>query len=174
MIMPLKWYILGPIISILGVVLAIPAMGLQEMGYGWYIGPFVAAPIIEEAAKPAGVYWLLSKKPHALPSQRYTAFLAALAGLSFGLVESIIYVTIYIPDHSQAVFVWRFSICLLLHTVCSCIVGFGINEKLVAWVRGEVRLLKGNRKYFFGAMAIHSCYNMFAWFVETELNWFPD
>ncbi len=171
---PLKWYILGPVVAVVGMVFALPAMALQEMGYGWYIGPFIAAPVIEEAAKPAGVYWLLAKKPQALPSQQYTAFLAALAGLSFGIIENLLYLEVYIPDHSTELAIWRWTVCIGVHTVCSFIVGWGINQNLVAWVRGEVTLMEGSRKFFLTAMAIHAAYNIFAYLLETRWEWFPD
>ena len=174
---PPKWYVLGPLIAMVGGLFGIFTAAYEEMGYGLYVGTFAAAPIFEEAIKPCGVYWLLGRRPYALPSQRYTACLAALAGLTFGIIESLVYLGLYYlayEEHDQTMIIWRFTVCLLLHTTCSFIVGFGINQKLAAWVRGEVRLLKGNRKFFLTAMIIHSCYNIFAWILETKTDLFPD
>jgi len=170
----LKWRMLAPLIAVTGGLFGILAAGYEESGYGWYIGPFVAAPIVEEAVKPCGVYWLLGRRPHILISQRYTAFLAALAGLSFGIIESLIYVFVYFPEHSANLVIWRFTACLLLHTGCSYIVGFGINRGLVDWVRGEVRFMGGNWRFFLAAMIIHSAYNVFAYFADEQWEWFAD
>ena len=134
----LKWYILGPLIAMLGGLFGILTAGYENSWYGWFFAAFIVAPIFEEAVKPCGVYWLLGRRPHALPSQTYTALLSALAGFTFGVIESLMYVWLFYAvcdDLNPTFVVWRFTICLLLHTTCSFIVGWGINEKLVAWVR---------------------------------------
>lgn len=175
--MPFKWRVLGPLVAVLGGFFGILAAGHENSGYGLYIAAFIVAPIVEEAVKPCGVYWLLGRRPFALGSQQYTAFLAAIAGLTFGIIESLVYVGLYYLEYEELdhVFVvWRFTVCLILHTTCSFIVGWGINEKLVAWVRGEVPFLQGNRKFFFTAMVIHSCYNIFAWILDTKTDIFSD
>lgn len=172
-----KWYVLGPLIAMAGGIFGILAAAYEEAGYGMYVGAFIAAPVFEELIKPCGVYWLLGRKPHVLPSQKYTAFLAALAGLMFGIIESLMYVGIYYlicEEHSQTMIIWRFTVCLLLHAGCSYIVGHGINQKLVAWVRGEISFLKIDWKFFLIAMLVHSAYNIFATILEEKTNLFPD
>jgi hypothetical protein len=169
---PLKWYILGPLIALIGGLFGILGAATHEMGYGWYIGPFVAAPVFEEIMKPCGVYFLLAKKPEALFSRRYTAFLAALSGLTFALIENAMYLNVYIPDPTQELVIWRYTVCILLHVSCSYIIGLGINQRLAAWVRRKDRFLGGNSKYFFSAMAIHGLYNVFAVVVDKQFHWF--
>ncbi len=174
---PLKWYVLGPLIAMIGGFFGILAAGYQNSGYGLFVAAFVIAPVLEEAVKPCGVYWLYARRPQALSGGMYTACLAGLAGLTFGIVESFVYVGIYylVYEELDPLFViWRFTVCLLLHTTCSFIVGWGINEKLVAWVRGEVPFLQGNRKFFFTAMAIHSAYNIFASILEATTDLFSE
>lgn len=124
--------------------------------------PFVAGPIIEEALKPSGVYVLLAKWPHLLRSQLYTAYLAALGGISFAVVENIIYLTVYFPEHTGALVVYRFTVALGMHAVASFIFGFGINRRLVASVWGEVPLLSGSKKFFITAIVLHGVYNIAA------------
>jgi hypothetical protein len=170
--LPLKWYLLAPLIALIGGVFGILGAAAHEMGYGWYIGPFVAAPIFEEIMKPCGIYFLLAKKPEALLSRRYTAFLAALSGLTFALIENALYLNVYFPEHSQSMMIWRYTVCIALHTSCSYIVGLGINQRLAAWVRRKDRFLGGNSKYFFSAMALHSSYNIFAFILEKNTHLF--
>jgi RsiW-degrading membrane proteinase PrsW (M82 family) len=171
-----KWYILAPLIAITGGLFAILTSAAEEIKYIGYFGPFIAAPIVEEAIKPTGVYFLLAKKPASLRSPRYTAFLAALAGLSFGIIESIIYVTF--PHKGveimnwQLFVIWRFTVCLVLHTGCSFLVGHGINQQLLASVKGDIPFLKGNWKYFIIPMSVHAVYNIGVT-VLTWLNLMP-
>ena len=159
-----KWYVLAPLIAITGGLFGILTAAAEEIKYIGYFGPFIAAPIIEEAIKPAGVYLLLAKKPAALRGQRYTAFLSSLAGLSFGIVESIVYVAFssHISEvkNREMFVIWRFTVCLLLHAGCSFILGHGINQQLAASVRGDIPFLKGNWKYFLTATSIHAVYNI--------------
>jgi len=120
----------------------------------------VAAPIIEESLKPSGVYLLLAKWPQALPGRFYTALLSALAGLVFGLIENVIYLNVYFPDHSHQLVVFRYTAGLALHTVASFIVGLGINQKLIAAAKGEIPLFAANKRFFITAMVLHSVYNI--------------
>ena len=132
----------------------------EEALHGVLLGPFVAAPIIEEALKPSGVYLLLARWPQALPGRFYTALLSALAGLVFGLIENTIYLSIYFPEHSHQLVVFRYTGGLALHTVASFIVGLGINQKLIAAAKGETPIFASNKRFFITAMAIHSAYNI--------------
>jgi RsiW-degrading membrane proteinase PrsW (M82 family) len=164
-----KWRVLAPLVALGGSVLGVLGAMFQELSQGSLLVAFAAAPMIEEVMKPSGVYILLVQWPQVLTSRIYTAFLAALGGLSFAVVENIIYLQFYFPEHTQTLVVFRYSICLMMHVVCSFILGFGINQKLLASVRGEVPLLKGNKKFFFIPMIIHSLFNIMAVLVASRL-----
>jgi len=164
-----KWRVLALVIALGGGVLGVLGAIIQELSQGSLLVAFVAAPMIEEVMKPSGVYLLLVRWPKLLTSRLYTAFLAALGGLVFAIVENIIYLQFYFPEHTQTLVVFRYSACLTLHVVCSFIVGFGINQKLLASVRGEIPFLKGNKKFFFVPMIIHSLFNIMAVLVESRL-----
>ena len=120
--------------------------------------------------KPCGVYLLLVRWPRVLTSRLYTTFLAAVGGLSFALVQNIIYLQFYFPEHTQTLVLFRYSAGLALHVIASFILGFGINQKLLASVRGEIPLLKGNKKFFFIPMIMHSLFNIMAVLVGTRLS----
>ena len=165
--MSFGWYIFAFVIAAAGGVLGILGAIIQEMSQASLLAIFVAAPMIEEAMKPAGVYILLVRWPKLLTSRIYTAFLAAVGGLSFAIVENVIYLQVYYPEHTQALVIFRYSVCLTMHMVCSFILGFGINQKLLASVKGEFPFLKGNKKFFFIPMIIHSLFNIAV--VVTEM-----
>ena len=160
-----RWRILGPAIALAGGAAGLVGAFIQEIQHGGFLGPFVAGPIIEEALKPAGVYLILAKWPQVLYRRLYTALLAALGGLGFGIIENIIYLQIYYPQHSPKLVLIRYTAGLLLHAGCSFIVGFGINQKLVAAMKGDIPFLSANKRYFIAAMVIHSVYNVLAVFV---------
>lgn len=141
---------------------------MQEVLHGWFFGPFIAGPIIEEALKPCGVYLLLAKYPQALNGRLYTAFLSALGGLAFGIVENIVYLEIYFPEHTRETMLFRYTAGLLLHTSCSFIVGLGINQKLVAMTKGDIPFLSTNKRFFIIPMALHSAFNLAAVFVLSR------
>lgn len=128
---------------------------------------FVAGPLIEEALKPSGVYLLLVKHPYLLHSQLFTAGLSALGGLAFGLIESLVYVTVYVDDPSPAYTVFRFTVPVGLHVIASFIFGLGIDRRLIIWARGEMPLKATGWRFFVAAIALHSLYNITATVVEV-------
>ncbi|MDP2731110.1 MAG: PrsW family glutamic-type intramembrane protease [Dehalococcoidales bacterium] len=157
-----KWRFRAFLIAIAGGLFGILGAIIQEISQNIFLVVFVAGPMIEEVMKPAGVYLLLVRWPETLTSRLYTALLAALGGLSFAVVENILYLQVYFPEHTQALVVFRYSVNLTIHTLTSFIFGFGINQKLLASVRGEIPFLKGNKKFFIIAMVIHSLFNIAA------------
>ena len=167
--MSFKWRVFAFLIAAGGGVLGVLGAVIQEWSYGSLLVAFVAAPMIEEVMKPSGVYLLLVRWPQVLTSRIYTALLAAVGGLSFAIIENIVYLQFYFPEHTQTLVVFRYSACLTTHVVCSFILGFGINQKLLASVRGEIPLLKGNKKFFFIPMIIHSLFNIMVMLFESRL-----
>ena len=161
-----KWRVLAPLVALGGGVVGLVGAAIEEGLRGGLFGPFVAGPMIEEALKPTGVYLLLARWPQVLRSRLYTAFLAALGGLTFAIIENIIYTEVYFPEHSSQMVLFRYTAGLLLHTGCSFIVGFGINQKLIASVKGEIPFLSANKRFFIIPMVLHSVYNILAvaWF----------
>jgi RsiW-degrading membrane proteinase PrsW (M82 family) len=63
---------------------------------------------------------------------------------------------------------YRFTVVLGMHSLASFIVGFGINKRLLASVRGEVPLLSGNKKFFITAVVLHAIYNIAAVVAQTS------
>lgn len=165
---PLRWRFLAPMISLLGGVFGILGAFYNELVHGSILVAFVGAPIFEEALKPIGVYFLLAKWPGVLRSRLFTAFLASLGGLSFAIVENFVYFTIYITEPSPQLILWRYTVCIGVHVICSFIFGLGINQKLLASIRGETRLLSYGKRFFFTAIVLHSLYNISAPFLGSK------
>ncbi len=121
--------------------------------------PIFAAPVIEEILKPAGIYVAVLRWPAVVSNRIWRGLLGAIAGLSFGAIESLIYVTVYAPDHSISFVVYRFTVALALHAVASFIASLGITTALLDWANRGGRFPTSSRNAYVAAMALHACYN---------------
>ncbi len=148
-------------LAVLGGGLGIIGAAVQELRTGGFLLlPFLGAPIIEELMKPVGVYILLIRWPSLLRGRLHTAFLTALAGLSFGVIEAVVYVTLYVPDHSQAFFIYRFTLPLFVHALASFIVGLGINRGLLDWASKGAPLARATRNFYIAGISLHAVFNI--------------
>jgi RsiW-degrading membrane proteinase PrsW (M82 family) len=157
------WYVLAIFVSLIGGFLGAFGAVVQELRAGGFLLlPILGAPIIEEGLKPTGVYLLLIRWPDLLRSQLFTAFLSALAGLTFGLLEALVYVTLYVDNPPDWFVTYRFTLPLVLHTTGSFIVGLAINRRLLDWAQGRSALPKRNRNLYFTAITLHAIFNTIA------------
>lgn len=120
---------------------------------------FIGAPIAEETLKPVGVYLFMFRWPNVLRNRLYIASLAGISGICFGLIESLVYVTVYVPDHSQAFFIYRFTVTVALHGTASFIAGLGVTPRLIAWANGEARFPRLAKWTFGIAIGLHALFN---------------
>lgn len=164
-----QYHLLALVVALVGGVLGIAGAAVQELAAGGaYLIIFVGAPVIEEAMKPAGVYLLLIRWPQALRGQLYTAVLAALAGLAFGAIESLLYVTLYVGDPAQWFVIYRFSVPLALHGAASFVYGLGINRGLIDWAAGGGPFPKPARNFYLAAVLMHGVFNTVAFSLELS------
>jgi len=160
---PVYHYLFAVVVAAVGGLLGIIGAVIGEFQAGGLILlPLVAAPIIEEAMKPAGVYIALLRWPNALSSRLFTALLAALGGLVFGLIEAVVYVTIYISDPPEWFVTYRFTLPLALHATTSFIFGLGITIGLIDWAAGRGPLPLRTRNFYIAAVVIHAIFNTIA------------
>jgi RsiW-degrading membrane proteinase PrsW (M82 family) len=156
-------HLLSIALALLGGVFGVLGAIVQELRAGGFLLlPFVGAPIIEELLKPLGIYVLVARWPHVLRGQVHTALLAALSGLTFGVVESTLYVSLYVSDYPAWFLPYRFTAPLLMHSVASLIVGLGINRGLVDWAMGRGSFPRRSRIAYVAAMALHALFNVVA------------
>lgn len=161
---PAYQYVLAVLLAVVGGLLGIIGAIFQEAQttLTYVLLPFIGAPLIEEALKPSGIYLALLWWPRALRSQLFTALLCALSGLVFGIIESFVYVTLYVDNPSDEFIVFRFSVPLGLHALCSYLVGLGLNQQLIDWAAGRQKLPRASRNFYIAAVAIHGTYNLTA------------
>jgi RsiW-degrading membrane proteinase PrsW (M82 family) len=154
-------------LAVAGGVLGLIGAFFQELLHGGALVVFIGAPMIEEALKPAGIYILLAKWPRALAGRMHIALLTALSGLSFGVVESLVYVTLYFPEGGSDFVLFRFTVPLVLHSSASFIMGLGLSRGVIDWASGAGRLPKATRNCYVIAALVHAAYNITA--VALEL-----
>jgi hypothetical protein len=166
-----KWLLLAPLLALAGGVFGIFGAFLTEISHASLLSAYLAAPIIEEALKPSGLYLMLAKWPRVLRNQLYTAGLAALGGIAFAIIENLVYLNIYIKAPSPQIILFRYTACVGIHSVCSFIFGLGINQKLMASIRGETAFLSCGKRFFFAAMGLHSLFNITVTVLQVWLKW---
>ena len=158
---PAYQYFLALLMAAVGGALGIIGAIFQEFQTTatYLLLPFLGAPIIEEALKPAGLYLTLLWWPRALNNQLFTAILCGISGLVFGVIESLVYVTVYVEDPSDGFILYRFTVTLALHAIASFVVGLGINQRIIDWAAGRTKLPKASRNFYIAGVAIHAIYN---------------
>ena len=153
------------VLALVGGVLGILGSLVSELqrGGGFVILPIIiAAPMIEEALKPAGVYIALIKWPHALRNALHVAVLCALGGLVFGLIESWVYVNVYVDNPTDGFIRFRYTVPVAMHVICSFVYGTGLNRSIVDWANGRGRIAPSTRRSYIAAVVIHGTYNLTA------------
>jgi len=158
---PAYQYLLAFLMALIGGALGIIGAIFQEAQTAatYLLLPFLGAPIVEEALKPAGLYLTLLWWPRALNNQLFTAILCSISGLVFGMIESLVYVTVYVEDPSDGFILYRFTVTLALHAIASFVVGLGINHRILDWAAGRSKLPKSSRNLYIAGVAIHAIYN---------------
>ncbi|MEK7248144.1 MAG: PrsW family glutamic-type intramembrane protease [Chloroflexota bacterium] len=160
---PITWstHIWIVLLALIGGVLGIAGSLFGEVASigGFFLLPFIGAPIIEEAFKPIGVYLGLARWPNALRNQLYVAILCAVSGIVFGLLESTMYVFVYAPDEADSYVAFRYTVPVALHAVASFTVGLGLSRGVVDWVTRGTPIPKQARKFYFAGVTIHAIYN---------------
>jgi hypothetical protein len=160
---PAYQYFLAFFMAVIGGLLGIIGALFQELQTtNFLLLPFIGAPIIEEALKPSGLYLMLLWWPRALSNQLFTAVLSGISGLIFGIIESLVYVAVYVEDPSNEFIIYRFTVTLALHTLASFVVGLGINVRVLDWAAGRSPLPRSSRNYYIAGVTIHAVYNTLA------------
>ncbi len=77
----------------------------------------------------------------------------------FGLIESWVYVNVYVDDPSEAYQQFRYTVPVALHGAASFVVGLGLTHGVVNWVNGRSKLPKASRNFYISGVLLHATYN---------------
>lgn len=123
----------------------------------------VFAPIVEEVMKTAAAMYVVEKKPFFFRSSVQILICALAGGLAFATIENLLYLHVYIPNPSQRIIVWRWTICTAMHTTCTFITGIGmVRIWRDTWTRHARPRLTFAFPFLLTAIIIHGGYNAFA------------
>jgi hypothetical protein len=86
----------------------------------------VIAPVMEEMMKVAAGAYLVEARPYLFrrAGQLYLATVGA--ALVFAAIENALYLSVYIPNPSIELILWRWTACVALHTGCTAVATRGL------------------------------------------------
>jgi hypothetical protein len=117
-------------------------------------------PVTEEIMKIAAALWVVEKRPYLFKSLWQILFCAAAGGAAFAFIENLMYLYVYLPEHSAKLAAWRWSVCVGLHMNCSFVAGVGMARIWDNAVRNQHRpQLWLGVPWFVMAMTAHGIYN---------------
>jgi hypothetical protein len=99
-------------------------------GTGWQgiglLAVVVVGPVTEEVVKISVAWWVVEKRPYLFKSIAQILFCAGCGGLAFAAIENLVYMYVYVPDHSLQFVLFRWTVCVGLHVSCSLVAGLGL------------------------------------------------
>jgi RsiW-degrading membrane proteinase PrsW (M82 family) len=147
--------------------------GNGQITAGGLVAATIVGPVTEEIMKIAIALWIVEKHPYLFKSIGQILICAAAGGLAFGVIENLIYLLVYIPNHSPALAAWRWTVCSGLHLNCSLVAGIGVARIWYNAARSLQRPQLGlGMPWFFTAMVGHGLYNFTA-LVLQHAGWTP-
>lgn len=120
----------------------------------------VVAPMVEELAKAALPLIVIERAPYRFTSTTQITVACAAAGLAFAAIENALYLLVYIRDPSPGLILWRWTVCVLLHTVCAILASRGLCR---LWRTARATLTRPNpafaKPHIIAAAITHGIYN---------------
>jgi len=131
----------------------------------------VFGPVTEEVVKVATALWVVEKRPYWFRSLWQIFFCAACGGLAFAAIENLLYIYVYVPDHSPEFVQFRWTVCVFLHVSCSLVAGVGLARIWDNAIRNlhPPRLAMGV-PWFVIAMVGHGLYNLTV-IIASAMGW---
>ena len=99
--------------------------GLGSNGIG-LMAVLVFGPVTEEVVKVSTAWWVVEKRPYLFQTVPQILFCAACGGFAFAGIENLIYLYVYVPEHTLAFLKFRWTVCVGLHVACSLVAGVGL------------------------------------------------
>lgn len=120
-------------------------------------------PTVEEILKLALPLWVIEKRPWLFSQGGQLIVCGFAGGMAFAIIENWVYLNIYVPNPSQLLIVWRWTVCVLLHVSCSLIACMGLIR-----VRHQMHATQTRPQLYHGAgwitaaIVLHGSYNLVA------------
>jgi hypothetical protein len=120
----------------------------------------VFGPAAEEVLKVAAASLIVELRPYWFRKSEQIQLAAIGTAAAFAIIENVIYLTVYFPNPSSELIVWRWTVCVALHVGCTAIAARGLVEiwtKSIAQFR-QPRIGDGYQALV-TAIVIHGLYN---------------
>lgn len=147
---------------------AVLAAFLKNSASCFVIAAVVMAPLVEELGKAAAPLIALERWPYRFISGAQLVLACAASGLVFSALENLLYLHVFLKEPSEALALWRWTLCTALHVGCSLIAGLGLRR---IWLAARASLSRPDvslaAPYFIAAMIIHGTYNALAVFLQA-------
>ena len=123
----------------------------------------VFGPLVEEMVKVAIPLYLVEKRPFLFVSRVQIGVCAVAGGLAFAAIENLLYLNVYVPEPSEELIRWRWTVCVALHTTCSFVLGLGLMRIWGdTWQRMARPRVGLGYPFFLAGIVLHGAYNGFA------------
>jgi hypothetical protein len=140
-----------------GVIGALTGSGTRGFALAMIV---VIGPVTEEIMKVAAALWVVEKRPYLFKSVWQILLCAVAGGAAFAFIENLMYLYVYLPDHSGKLAAWRWTVCVGLHMNCSFVAGVGLARIWDNAIRnGHGPQLWLGLPWLFMAMVAHGVYN---------------
>lgn len=148
------------LIAAIGGVFAVIGTLIQQTMPGGLLGVTVFGPTVEEIMKIALPLWLVEKRPWLYRHAGQILICATASGLAFAAIENVLYLKVYIDDPPASLVMWRWTVCVLLHSGCSTVAGLGVWK---IWRRFQEQqrapALADGAPFIVAAIVLHGLYN---------------
>jgi len=160
------WWVTCGIVLLAGPLAILGALFNGYSGTG-LVMVVLMGPTVEEILKLALPLWVIEKRPWLFSQGGQILVCAFAGGMAFAIIENWVYLNIYVPNPSDLLIVWRWTVCVLLHVSCSLIAGIGlirVRQQMHA-TRNRPQLFHGAR-WVVAAIVLHGSYNLLAVFLN--------
>ena len=138
-------------------------LALQGLGGIGGMAVVVFGPVTEEVLKITAALIVVEKRPFFFKSARQILVCCILSGFIFAYIENLLYLNIYVSDPTPRLILWRWTVCVVLHSSCSTIAGIGL---IKMWRESMREFTKPQPlhvlPYLIAAAVIHGIYNNIA------------
>jgi len=129
------------------------------------VATVIIAPVIEEILKVGVALLAFERRPYWFASGTQLLVLVLASALCFATVENLLYLNVYIPAPSDAIILWRWTVCTALHLAATSLAGLGL---LRIYHVSRATLSPPDPSLgapmFAAAIALHAAYNGTAYF----------
>ena len=130
----------------------------------------VSGPLIEELGKILFPLMVVERRPYLVRRSGHLPLCALASGLVFAVIENLLYLHVYLPDPSPLVVVWRWTVCVALHSGCSLLAGIGVMRIHAETMRTrEPPRLETGAAWIVAAVLVHGIYNLLAIMIAPVL-----